>query len=80
MQKKLIKQEAQELKKAVFQAQHESGLQALLQLAAINRDMALNAWRQAQGADLTRFQAAYNTYQTVIDLVTKQPVEFESGE
>ena len=64
----------------VYHAQHEPGLQALLHLAAINRDMALAAWRQAKGDDMTRFQSAYNTYQTVIDLVTKQPVEFDTGE
>ena len=77
MQKKLIKQEAQELKKAVFQAQHEPGLQALLQLAAINRDTALAAWRRARGDDMVRFQTEYNAYQGVIDMITKRPFEFD---
>ena len=80
MHKKQIKQEERELRRVVYRAQHEPGLQALLRLAGLNRDAALAAWRQAQGADLTRFQAAYNTYQTVIDLVIKQPVEFDAGE
>ena len=60
----------------MYHAQHEPGLQALLQLAAINRDVALASWRRARGDDMVRFQAEYNVHQSTIDTITKQPREF----
>lgn len=61
----------------MFHAQHEPGLQALLQLAEINRDTALAGWRRARGDDMVRFQTEYNAYQGVIDTITKRPYEFD---
>lgn len=63
---------------AVYQAQHEPGLRALLRLAEIERDAALAAWRNARGDDMVRYQAVYNTNQSIIDMVTKQPVELHN--
>ena len=61
----------------MFHAQHEPGLQALLQLAEANCTVALSAWRRARGDDMVRFQAEYNTYRDVIDTITKRPFEFD---
>jgi hypothetical protein len=64
----------------VYQAQHEPGLRALLRLAELERDVALAAWRQAGGSDLTRFQAQYNTNQAIIDFITKAPIDLAERE
>jgi hypothetical protein len=50
-------------------------VRALLQLAQAERDMALASWRQAAGDDLVAWQARYNTFQTIIDYITKSPVK-----
>lgn len=61
-----------------YQAQHEPGLRALLRLAEIERDAALVAWRNSRGDDLVRYQATYNTNQSIIDMITKQPIELHN--
>jgi hypothetical protein len=58
-------------------AQAEPGLRALLKLAMIRRDRALQNWTRAQGPDLVKFQSEYNTVQDVIDIITKAPREFQ---
>lgn len=59
----------------MFRGQAEPGVRALLQLAQAERDMALASWRQAAGDDLVAWQARYNTFQTIIDYITKSPVK-----
>ena len=59
----------------VFRGQGEPGLRALLQLAQAERDMALPSWRKASGADLVACQSQYNTFQTIIDYITKTPIK-----
>ena len=59
----------------MFRGQAEPGVRALLQLAQAERDMALASWRQESGADLVACQAQYNTFQTIIDYITKTPIK-----
>lgn len=72
-----IRGQEQELRRVVSQARHEPGLQALLQLAEIDRDKALIQWRRATGADLVKYQSEYNCMQGIMDYILKAPREFE---
>lgn len=73
-----IRERELELRRAVNQAQHEAGLQALLELAQIERDKALQLWRSAVGSDLVKYQSEYNTTQGIMDYILKAPREFAS--
>lgn len=72
-----IREGEQQLRRVVHQAQHEAGLRALLELAQIEREKALQMWRGAIGSDLVKYQSAYNTMQGVMDFIMKAPREFE---
>ena len=73
--KQNLKQELRNARLLVHRHQSDPGVQALLQLAQADRDMALAAWRQASGQDLVACQAQYNTCQAIIDYITKPPVQ-----
>lgn len=71
-----IRGEEQELRRVVHQARAEQGLDALLRLAYIRRDRALESWRQATGTDLVKFQTEYNAMHAIVELIEKAPREF----
>jgi hypothetical protein len=72
-----VREREQELRRLVYQAGAESGLRALRELAEIEREKALVAWRRAGGDDLVKFQTQYNAMQTIVEFVTKMPQEFQ---
>jgi hypothetical protein len=51
---------------------------ALLQLARAEQATALTAWTHAEGPALTAYQSKYNSMQTIIDFITKEPVQFKT--
>lgn len=71
-----VKPREQELRQTVHQSQGEPGLRALVELAQVERDKALEAWRRATGPDLVKFQSSYNAMQTLIDFVIVAPMDF----
>jgi len=66
-----------ELRKTVNATALEPGMRALVELAQIERDKALEAWRRATGEDLVKWQSRYNGMQQIIDFVNEKPREFE---
>ena len=75
-----VRAEEKELRRQVYQSQHEPGLQALLRLAELDRNRALKEWRAARDVDLVKYQTMYNNAQNVIDYITVQPREFDKPE
>lgn len=66
-----------EARKTVYLGQNTPEMQALMAIAEAEKAKALAAWRRADGPGLVSYQAEYNTYQGIIDLITKQPHSFE---
>ena len=74
----------QNLKQGLYQARllvhrnrDEPGLQALLQLAEAEQRTALASWTHAEGPALVACQSKYNSMQTIIDFITKSPLQFK---
>lgn len=69
-----------ELQKQVYQAQHEPGLRALIQLVELRRDVALGNLANARGVEeLTRWQSAYSEAVNLIKLVRTEPRHIQIG-
>lgn len=74
---KLIKLDEYNLRNAVYQSRGEPGVLNVLQVLEQKKATALMEFKKANGLEeLVRAQAVYNTAQSVIDLITKEPTQF----